>query len=354
MLLDDPCLPTLAAWKEYTGSTTRDRPRERPSSSHYNLADLRDLTNKRVLLTGGAGFLGQAVQRALMPRGLARLHVPRKAEYDLTREGDARALIAATQPDIVIHLAAEVGGIGANQASPGRYFYANMAMALNLIEQSRIANVSKFVQVGTICAYPKFTPVPFREDDLWAGYPEETNAPYGIAKKAALVMLQAYRAQYGLRSAYPLPVNLYGPGDNFHQETSHVIPALVRKFVEAKESGHSTVTCWGSGAATREFLFVDDCAEGVVLTADQIEDPIPINLGTGREIKIADLAALVARLTGFDGEILWDTSRPDGQPRRCLDTSRAHKLLEWRAQVSLEDGLQRTIAWYLANRRMIP
>jgi GDP-L-fucose synthase len=247
---------------------------------------------------------------------------------------------------MVLHLAAEVGGIGANMANPGRYFYANMAMALNLIEGARKFGVQKFVQVGTICAYPKFTPVPFKEEDLWNGYPEETNAPYGIAKKAALVMLQAYRQQYGLRSAYVLPVNLYGPHDNFHPDTSHVIPALIRKCLEARAANRDHITCWGTGAASREFLFVDDAAEGVIRAAEVMEEPEPINLGTGHEITIRDLVTLIARLCDYPGNIRWDSSKPDGQPRRCLDTRRAAERLGWRAQVSLEEGLQRTIDWY--------
>lgn len=307
---------------------------------------MASLTNKRVLLTGGAGFLGKAVQGVLTARGATQFTVPRKRDHDLTRQADVERLFQGAKPNIVIHLAAEVGGIGANQRNPGRYFYANMAMALNLIEQSRVAGVERFVQVGTICAYPKFTPVPFKEEELWNGYPEETNAPYGVAKKAALVMLQAYKDQYGLRSAYPLPVNLYGPWDNFDLETSHVIPALIRKFVEAKTRGDKHVTCWGTGAASREFLYVDDCAEAVVRAAERMDDPVPINLGTGAEITIRDLASKIAACTGFAGEIVWDSSRPDGQPRRCLDTSRALRLLDWKATTSLDAGLQRTVDWF--------
>jgi GDP-L-fucose synthase len=250
----------------------------------------------------------------------------------------------------VLHLAAEVGGIGANQANPGRYFFANMAMALHLVEQARISGLRKFVQVGTICAYPKHTPVPFREEELWNGYPEETNAPYGVAKKAAMVMLDGYRRQYGLKSAYLLPVNLYGPWDNFDMNTSHVIPALIRKCVEAQEAGRPFIECWGTGSASREFLFVDDAAEGVVRAAEAMDDPVPINLGTCMEITIKDLVHLIARLVGFTGEIRWDATKPDGQPRRCLDTTRAANLLGWRAQVGFEDGLRRTIDWYRANR----
>jgi len=305
-----------------------------------------DLSRHRVLVTGGAGFLGRAVVAALRARGVREITVPRRAEFDLTRADAAERLLASAKPQIVLHLAAEVGGILANQRNPGRYFYANMAMALHLIEASRRAGVEKFVQVGTICAYPKFTPVPFKEDDLWNGFPEETNAPYGVAKRAALTMLEAYRAQYGLRSAYLLPVNLYGPGDNFDLESSHVIPALIRKFTSAKRERAASVTCWGTGSVTREFLFVDDAAEGIVRGAERMDEPVPINLGTGSEISIHDLAALVAEVVGYKGEIVWDSTRPDGQPRRCLDVTRARERLEWRAAVSLREGLERTAAWF--------
>jgi GDP-L-fucose synthase len=249
----------------------------------------------------------------------------------------------------VVHLAAEVGGIGANMANPGRFFYANMAMALHLIEGARVHGIEKFVQAGTICAYPKFTPVPFREEDLWNGYPEETNAPYGIAKKAAMVMLDGYRRQYGLKSAYVLPVNLYGPWDNFDLHTSHVIPALIRKCIEAQRAGLDHITCWGTGAASREFLYVDDAADGVVRAAEVMNEPEPLNLGTGSEITIRDLVTLIARLCDFKGEIAWDASKPDGQPRRCLDTQRAAQRLGWRAQVGFQEGLRSTIEWYRAH-----
>ncbi len=304
-----------------------------------------DLSRKRIVVTGGAGFLGGPVCRRLQDRGCENVVVPRRSEYDLTGEQDVRRLYQDTRPDVVLHLAAEVGGIGANMDSPGRFFYANLAMALHLIEHARINGIGMFVQVGSVCAYPKHTPVPFKEDDLWNGYPEETNAPYGIAKKAALVMLDGYRRQYGLDSAYVLPVNLYGPGDNFDEQTSHVIPALVRRFIEASKRGDETVDCWGSGAISREFLYVDDAAEGVIRAAERMQEPVPINLGTGNEIRIKDLAELIARLSGFTGEIRWDTSKPDGQPRRCLDTSRAADLLGWKAEVDFEQGLQRTIDW---------
>jgi GDP-L-fucose synthase len=304
------------------------------------------LDGQRIVVTGGAGFLGRAVIDALRRRGAVDVAIPRRRDYDLTKEGDVARLYADLRPDVVLHLAAEVGGIGANMDNPGRYFFANMAMALHLIEHARINRIRKFVQVGTICAYPKFTPVPFREEELWNGYPEETNAPYGIAKKAALVMLDGYRRQYGLAGAYVLPVNLYGPWDNFDLHTSHVIPALVRKCVEAIDAGRPFIECWGTGSASREFLFVEDAAEGVVRAAEVMEEPTPINLGTNMEITIRDLATLIARLTGFAGEIRWDASKPDGQPRRCLDTTRAERLLGWKAKVGFEEGLRRTIEWY--------
>jgi GDP-L-fucose synthase len=309
-----------------------------------------DLSGHRILLTGGAGFLGRAVAERLASRGVRDVIIPRRRDYDLTHESDVARLYRDAKPEVVIHLAAEVGGIGANQANPGRYFFANMAMALHLIELGRMAGIRKFVQAGTICAYPKLSPVPFQEERLWDGYPEETNAPYGIAKKAAMVMLDGYRRQYGLASSYLLPVNLYGPWDNFDLHTSHVIPALIRKCVEAQESHATHITCWGTGSASREFLFVEDAAEGLVRAAELMDDPVPINLGTGMEIAIRDLVALIARISGFHGEIRWDASKPDGQPRRCLDTERAAKLLGWRAQVGFEDGLRRTIDWYRSNR----
>jgi len=305
-----------------------------------------DLRAKRVVVTGGAGFLGRVVCDRLRSRGCTEVHVPRRREYDLTTEEGAARLYAEMRPDVVLHLAAEVGGIGANMENPGRYFYANMAMALHLIEHARRSGLEHFVQVGTICAYPKFTPVPFREDDLWAGYPEETNAPYGVAKKAAMVMLDGYHRQYGLRSAYVLPVNLYGPGDNFNLRSSHVIPALIRKCITAIDRGDAFIECWGTGSASREFLYVDDAAEGILRAAEVMDEPVPVNLGTGTEISIRDLVELIARLSGFSGQIRWDASKPDGQPRRCLDTSRAERLLGWRAQIGLEEGLRRTIAWW--------
>lgn len=319
-----------------------------------------ELSSKRIIVTGGAGFLGRAVLAALRARGVPgeNIFVPRRAGFDLTSAAEAarlyRTAFRGGKADVVIHLAAEVGGIGANQKNPGRYFYANMAMALNLIEEARLDGLHErgglFVQAGTICAYPKFTPVPFREDDLWNGYPEETNAPYGVAKRAAWQMLEAYRLQYGFRSAYVLPVNLFGPHDNFDLHSSHVIPALIRKFVEAKDRGEESVTAWGTGKVSREFLYVDDAADGVVRAAERLTQPTPINLGSGREIAIGELTTLVAGLAGYTGQIVWDASKPDGQPRRCLDTSRAGELLGWSAQVSLEEGLERTIRWYRQSR----
>ncbi|HOB73821.1 MAG TPA: GDP-L-fucose synthase [Phycisphaerae bacterium] len=306
----------------------------------------------RFVVTGGAGFLGSFVCEKLRQRGVTpdRLIVPRSAEYDLTREADVERLYAQARPDVVLHLAAQVGGIGANRANPGRYFYANMAMGLHLIEQARRNRIVKFVQVGTICAYPKFTPVPFREEDLWNGYPEETNAPYGIAKKALLTMCQAYREQYGLNAVYLLPVNLYGPRDNFDLETSHVIPALIRKCVEARDTGADRVVCWGDGSPTREFLYVEDAAEGLVRATACYDEAEPVNLGSGREISIRDLANLIARLAGFTGRIEWDTSKPNGQPRRCLDVTRARERFGFVATTEFEEGLRKTIEWYEASK----
>jgi len=305
----------------------------------------------RIVVTGGAGFLGRIVVEKLRERGAREILVPRRKQFDLTHESDVARMYAEMRPDVVFHLAAEVGGIGANMRNPGRYFFANMAMALHLIEHARQIALGKFVQVGTICAYPKMTPVPFHESDLWNGYPEETNAPYGIAKKAAMVMLDGYQRQYGLKSTYVLPVNLYGPGDNFDANTSHVIPALIKKCVEAVDASAGHIDCWGTGSASREFLYVDDAAEGVIRAAEVLDTPEPINLGSGREILIRDLVALIAKLSGFKGEIRWDASKPDGQPRRCLDVSRAASLLGWRAKVEFELGLTKTIDWYRSNRQ---
>lgn len=302
----------------------------------------------RICVTGGAGFLGSFVVEALIARGVAprQIAVPRRREYDLTHESQAARLYDDVRPDVVIHLAAEVGGIGANRARPGRFFYANLAMGLHLIEQARRFGVRKFVQIGTVCAYPKHTPTPFREDTLWNGYPEPTNAPYGIAKKALLTMCQSYREQYGLNAIYLLPVNLYGPRDNFDPESSHVIPAMIQKFVEAVEGGESSVTLWGDGSASREFLYVEDAAAAIVAAAESYNGAEPINLGTGCEITIRELSSLVARVTGYAGEIVWDPEQPNGQPRRRLDVSRARERLGWSAETLLEDGLRRTVAWY--------
>ena len=307
-----------------------------------------DLSKQMIIVTGGAGFLGRHLQRELARMGVGpdRLRVPTIEQYDLTEKADVLRMYADMKPTVVIHLAAEVGGIGANMANPGRFFYANMAMGLHLIEQARHHGLAKFVQVGTICAYPKFTPVPFREEDLWNGYPEETNAPYGIAKKALLVMLQAYRQQYGLNGVYLLPVNLYGPGDNFNPASSHVIPALIRKFVEAREHGVPTVEVWGTGSASREFLYVEDAARGIALATRDYDGPEPVNLGAGFEITIRDLACKIKVLTGYQGELVWDPTKPDGQPRRCLDTSRARELFGFQAQIGFDDGLRRTIQWW--------
>lgn len=312
-----------------------------------------DWNNQRVCVTGGAGFLGQSVCQQLRDRGVAadRLFVPRRKDYDLTREADVARLYDDAKPDVVIHLAAEVGGIGANREHPGRFFFANMAMGMHLIEEGRKRGLSKFVHTGTVCAYPKFADVPFKEADLWKGYPEETNAPYGVAKKALFVMLDGYKREYGLDSAVVVPVNLYGPRDNFDLQTSHVIPALIRKCIEARDNGDAAITCWGTGSASREFLYVDDAAAGIVAAAERMDEPTPINLGTGNEITIKNLVELIVRLTGFQGDIEWDTTKPDGQPRRCLDTSLAKEKLGWQAQTNFEQGLRNTIAWYEAHRQ---
>lgn len=304
----------------------------------------------RVCVTGGAGFLGQAVCARLRAVGARDIVIPRRTEYDLTRAEAVERLLNDDRPDVIIHLAAEVGGIGANREHPGRFFYANMAMGLHLIEAARLAGVRKFVQIGTVCAYPKHCPTPFREADLWNGYPEETNAPYGVAKRALCTMLQAYRTEYGFAGIFLLPVNLYGPGDNFDAQTSHVIPALIRKFDEAAQRGDREVECWGSGRVSREFLYVDDAAEGIVAAAECYDEPAPLNLGTGQEVIIADLACQIAELTGFSGNIRWNPDYPDGQPRRCLDTRRAADLLGWRARTPLSEGLRRTLAWWRSTQ----
>lgn len=308
------------------------------------------LAGKRVLVTGGNGFLGRPVVAALRDLGPAAVVAPRKAEYDLTEQAAVRRLLADHRPEVIVHLAAVVGGIGANRENPGRYFYENAVMGVVLMEEARRAGVAKFVGVGTICSYPKHTPVPFREDDLWAGYPEETNAPYGLAKKMLLVQARAYREQYGFHAVTLLPVNLYGPGDNFDPASSHVIPALIRRCVEARDAGAPEVVVWGTGSASREFLFVRDAADGIARAADRYDDPDPVNLGSGQEITIRGLAGLVAEECGYRGRLVWDASKPDGQPRRCLDTTRAKERFGWAATTPFREGLRETVAWYEANR----
>jgi GDP-L-fucose synthase len=312
-----------------------------------------NLSDQRIVVTGGAGFLGRAVTRVLRERGVeeSRIIVPRRREFDLTVESDVARLYETARPDVVIHLAAEVGGIGANMEHPGRFFYANMAMGMHLVEHARRRGIRKFVHTGTVCAYPKHCPVPFREDDLWNGYPEETNAPYGVAKKAIFVMLDGYRREYGLQSAVAVPVNLYGPGDNFDPASSHVIPALIRKCEEARLSAADEVVCWGTGAATREFLYVDDAAEGIVRAAEVMDEPLPINLGGGLEISIRDLVTKIAAACGYQGRIVWDSSKPDGQPRRGLDISRARSLLGWEPRQGFDAGLRATVDWWRTHGR---
>ena len=300
------------------------------------------------LITGGGGFLGSHLVERLRTDGVEPV-VARKRDYDLTRWDDTERLFADVRPELVIHLAAEVGGIGANRDNPGRYWYANLMMGAHVLELARLHGTAKVVTLGTICEYPKFTPVPFREEDLWNGYPEETNAPYGVAKKSILVGAQTYREQYGMHAIHLLPVNLYGPGDNFDLETSHVIPALIRKMLEAQERGEGEIVLWGDGSPTREFLYVEDAAEGIWLAAQRYDEPEPVNLGSGVEISIRDLAQTVAELTGFSGEIVWDATKPNGQPRRQLDVSRAEELFGFRARTGFRDGLERTIAWYRAH-----
>ena len=303
-------------------------------------------SDRKACVTGGAGFLGRFVLERLNKAGAVDVFVPRSQKYDLRHQEAADRLITDATPDILIHLAARVGGIGANLRHPGTYFHDNLLMGVHVIDAARRLGVRRVVVAGTICSYPKFTPPPFKEADFWNGYPEETNAPYGIAKKALLVMLQAYRQEFGCDGIFLMPVNLYGPYDNFDPEDSHVIPALIRKCVEAKRDKAESITCWGTGSPTREFLYVEDCAEAIVRGAEIYKDERPLNLGSGREISIRDLVNLVADLTGYEGKIIWDESRPDGQPRRCLDTSRAREEIDWVARTSLEDGLRRTIKWY--------
>jgi GDP-L-fucose synthase len=306
-------------------------------------------SDRRVCITGGAGFLGGFVVDELQRQGAEHIFVPEHSAYDLVQHGDVLRMLADARADVVIHLAAVVGGIGANMRNPGKYYYDNAMMGIQLIHESYLAGVSKFVALGTICAYPKFAPIPFREEDLWMGYPEETNAPYGLAKKMMLVQCQAYRDQYGFDGIFLLPVNLYGPRDNFDLESSHVIPAMIRKMIAARDAGE-TVTLWGDGSATREFLYVSDCARAIVLAAERYDGSEPVNLGAGWEISIRDLAELIARHVGYAGDIVWDTSKPNGQPRRKLDVSRAKEYFDFEAEVPFEQGIAETVAWWEANR----
>lgn len=309
-----------------------------------------DRWDGKILVTGGGGFLGGAVVRALEERGAADIYVPRSTDHDLTDPRRVEQLFEEQRPDLVIHLAARVGGIGANMASPADIYLTNLLMGTYVIEQARLAGVAKTVLLGTICSYPKFTPVPFSEGDLWNGYPEETNAPYGIAKKALLVHAQANRAQYGQNCIFLMPANLYGPGDKFNPAVSHVIPALIKKVVDAQDAGADSIEVWGTGSATREFLYVEDAAEGIVAAAERYDGPEPVNLGANEEIAIKELAELICKLAGFEGSLVWDTSKPDGQPRRGVDGSRAKALFGFEARVPLEEGLRTTIDWYRANR----
>ena len=308
-----------------------------------------DLGHKRIIVTGGAGFLGKYVVEKLEEKGCQDIFVPKIEEYDLRDAGEILRMYKDAQADVVIHLAAVVGGIGANRENPGSYFYDNLIMGTQLMEHARLKGIEKFVAIGTICAYPKYTPVPFREENLWDGYPEETNAPYGLAKKMLLVQSQAYRAQYGFNSIFLLPVNLYGPGDNFDPKSSHVIPALIKKFYEAKVNNEPEVVVWGTGKATREFFYAEDCAEAIVLATERYDKPQPVNIGAGFEISIKDLAELIKELVGFKGIIVWDKSKPDGQPRRCLDVSRAQREFGFKAQTGFKEGLEKTIDWYISS-----
>ena len=308
-------------------------------------------TNKRVLVTGGSGFLGRVLCAQLKSKGCRQLSAPGSKEYDLRKAHHIKKLLKDTNPDLIFHLAASVGGIGANRENPGKFFYENLIMGVELMEQARLTGVDKFVALGTICAYPKFTPVPFKEEAIWAGYPEETNAPYGLAKKMLLVQSQAYRQQYGFNSIYLLPVNMYGPGDNFSPKSSHVIPALIKKCLDAKKNKEDHICVWGTGKASREFLYVEDAARGIILAAEHYNNPEPVNIGAGFEITIKDLVTLIAKLSGFKGKIVWDTTKPDGQPRRCLDTSRAKKEFNFVAKTKFETGLLKTITWYNKQSR---
>ncbi len=307
--------------------------------------------NKRIVVTGGAGFLGHYIVEGLRQRGCRHISVPKIEDYDLVKIEDIVRMYDDMKPDVVIHLAAVVGGIGANREHPGEFFYKNMIMGIQLIEQARLHDIEKFVAIGTVCAYPKFTPVPFREKDLWNGYPEETNAPYGLAKKMLLVQSQAYRREYGFNSIFLLPVNLYGPGDNFDPASSHVIPALIKKCVDAIDEGTEYIECWGTGSASREFIYAADAAEGILLATEQYNGAEPVNIGAGREIKIKDLTEKIVELTGFKGQIRWDSSKPDGQPRRCLDVSRAKELFGFEAKTPFDEGLRATIEWYRKHRQ---
>ncbi len=308
------------------------------------------LKDKRIVITGGAGFLGSFIIAALQARGCEHLFIPKVEDYDLTGHDNVKRMYDDFRPDLVIHLAAVVGGIGANREHPGEFYYKNMAMGLFMLEEARLRKIDKFVALGTICAYPKFTPVPFREEELWNGYPEETNAPYGLAKKMMLVQSQAYRQEYGFNSIFLLPVNLYGPRDNFNPASSHVIPALIKKCIDAREAGDSSITVWGTGNASREFLFAGDAAEAIILAAENYDGSEPVNIGAGFEILIKDLVPLIAKLTKFEGNLVWDSTKPDGQPRRMLDTSRAQEYFGFKAKVGFEEGLRETIAWYEQNR----
>ncbi len=312
-----------------------------------------NLAEQKILVTGSSGFLGEPLLRRLRAAGCKWLFTPRSSEYDLRQSADVERLYRDLRPQVVFHLAAVVGGIEANRLNPGRFFYENAIMGIQMMEFARRAGVEKYIALGTICAYPKHTPPPFREDDLWSGYPEETNAPYGLAKKMQLVQSQAYRQQYGFDSIYILPVNLYGPRDNFDLGTSHVIPAMIRKYAEAMERGENQVVFWGDGSPTREFLYVEDAAQGLALAAERYDGPLPVNLGSGQEIAIRELAQLIAEETGFAGEIRWDTSKPNGQPRRCLEVSRARELFGFQASTPLREGLRRTIAWFRENRQAL-